>query len=67
MGIFRVLGSVLCIVGIVLVIFGIAATEKTGEKVVNEVTGHYTDKTMWYIIGGIAMIIGGAGITRIKR
>lgn len=67
MSIFRVLGTVLFIVGIVLVVFGIVATEKTGEKVINEVTGHYTDKTMWYIIGGIALIIGGAGITRIKR
>ncbi len=67
MSIFRVLGSILCIVGIVLVAFGIAATQKTGEKVLDEVTGHYTDKTMWYIFGGIALIVGGAGITRIKR
>jgi hypothetical protein len=64
---FRILGTILCVVGIVLVVFGIVATQKTGEKVVNEVTGHYTDKTMWYILGGIALIIGGAGITRIKR
>ena len=67
MSIFRVLGSILCVVGIVLVVFGIIATQKTGEKVVDEMTGHYTDKTMWYIIGGAALIIGGSGITRIKR
>ena len=67
MGTFRVLGMILCVVGIVLVVFGIIATQKTGEKVVDEVTGHYTDKTMWYIIGGAVLIIGGAGISRIKR
>ncbi len=31
---------------------------------VHGVTGEYTDKTMWYIIGGIALILAGAGLTR---
>ncbi len=64
---FRVLGAVAFIVGIVLLIFGINATQKTGEKIVDEVTGHYTDSTMWYIIGGIALMVAGAGVSRIKR
>ena len=67
MSLFRILGTVIFIVGVVLLIFGISATETTGEKIVDEVTGHYTDKTMWYIVGGIAMIVGGAGITQIKK
>lgn len=66
MNIFRVLGTTLFIVGGVLLVFGIVATQKTGEKVVGEVTGHFTDQTMWYIVGGIAMIAGGYGLTRVK-
>jgi len=67
MNIFRVIGTTLLIVGGVLLVFGIAATQKTGEQVVGKVTGRYTEQTMWYIIGGIALIAGGFGLTRIKE
>lgn len=66
MNIFRILGTILVVVGIALIGFGFIATQKAGEKVVGEVTGHYTDKTMWYIIGGIALVAGGIGISRVK-
>lgn len=66
MNIFRVIGTTLLIIGGVLLVFGIAATQKTGEKVVGEVTGRYSDQTMWYIVGGIALIAGGFGLTRVK-
>jgi hypothetical protein len=67
MSIFRVIGMTLFIIGVVLLVMGIIATQSTGEKVFGEVSGHYTNTTMWYIIGGIALIAGGYGITRIKR
>ena len=67
MNIFRVIGVTLFIVGVILLIFGIISTQSTGEKVMGELSGHYTNTTMWYIIGGIALIAGGLGITRIKR
>ncbi len=66
MSIFRMIGTAAFLVGIVLVVFGVIATQKSGEKTVSEVTGHYTDTTMWYFIGGIALIVAGAGVTRIK-
>ena len=64
---FRFLGMVVFIVGVVLLILGIVATQNTSESIVHGVTGEYTDKTMWYIIGGIALILGGAGLTRIRK
>lgn len=66
MKISRVLGTVCILVGIVLLVLGIVATQQTGEKVVEGVTGHFTNQTVWYIVGGIALIAGGFGIRRIK-
>jgi hypothetical protein len=66
MAISRILGTICVVVGIVLLVLGVIATQRTGEKVVGEVTGHFTNQTMWYIIGGIALIAGGFGIRRIK-
>jgi hypothetical protein len=67
MNIFRVLGMTVLVIGVVLLVFGISATQKTGEKVRDELTGHYSSSTVWYIIGGLALIVGGAGLTCIKR
>ncbi len=64
---FRVIGFVCMIVGIVLLVFGILATQKAGEQIVEGLTGHFTDTTMWYIIGGIVLLVGGWGLTRIRK
>lgn len=62
----RIIGTIAILVGAVLVVLGIISTQKTGEKIVGEVTGHYTSKTVWYIVGGIALVAGGFGLRRIK-
>lgn len=62
----RNLGFVLMVVGIVLLIVGITASQKTGEQVMSEITGHYTNQTTWYIFGGIALIIVG-GISSFRK
>ena len=63
----RVLGTIVIFVGAVLVVLGIMATQKTGEKVMGEVTGHYTNTTVWYIVGGVALIAGGFGLRRLGK
>lgn len=63
----RIIGSVAILVGAVLIVLGFMATDKTGEKLKKEVTGHYTNKTVWYIVGGIALIGGGFGLRRLKK
>ena len=51
--------------GIVLVIFGVAATESFSSDISRFFTGSPTDKAIWMLIGGIAaVIIGLAGLLR---
>ena len=59
----RVIGIVIVAVGIALLAFGIYSTDVFREKVNKNVTGRYTDKTMWYIIGGIALIVAGGSVS----
>lgn len=55
----RILGLVILVVGVILLGFGLNASQAAAEQVVEAVSGRYTDHTMWYIVGGIAMIVGG--------
>jgi len=51
--------------GIVLVIYGVAASKSFNSDVSRFFTGSPTDKTMWLLVGGIvAIIIGLAGLLR---
>ena len=51
--------------GIVLVVFGVSATNSFNSDVSRFFTGSPTDRTMWLLIGGIvAIIIGLAGLFR---
>lgn len=58
----RVLGIVLLVVGLLLVGFGLNATESVSDSVSEGFTGRFTDKTMWYLIGGAALAIGGLAL-----
>ncbi len=51
--------------GIVLVIYGVAASESFSSDVSRFFTGSPTDKTMWLLVGGIvAIVIGLVGLLR---
>jgi hypothetical protein len=51
--------------GIVLVIYGVSASNSFSSDVSRFFTGSPTDKTMWLLVGGIAaIIIGLAGLWR---
>lgn len=57
----RAVGIAILVVGIVILGFGLNSALTITEKVVEGVSGRYTSNTMWYIIGGIALIVlGGA-------
>jgi hypothetical protein len=53
------LGIALLVIGIVLIIFGINASESFGSDVSRFFTGSPTDKSIWLLIGGIASAIVG--------
>jgi len=51
--------------GIVLVVYGIAASESLSSDISRFFTGSPTDKTIWLLVGGIvAIIIGLFGLLR---
>ncbi len=55
----RILGIVLLIVGIVLLAFGLHASNSAVDQVSNTFIGRFTQTTMWYIIGGIGLAVIG--------
>jgi divalent metal cation (Fe/Co/Zn/Cd) transporter len=61
----KAVSLVILVAGIVLVVFGVAATESFSSDISRFFTGTPTDKAIWMLIGGIvAIIIGLAGLLR---
>lgn len=56
------IGIILLVGGLIALYFGIAATGSMGERVVEGVTGRYTDSTLWYLIGGGVASAGGLAL-----
>lgn len=55
------LGVALVVVGVVLLVMGITASESIGSDFSRFFTGKPTDKSIWLIIGGIVSLGLGAG------
>jgi len=55
----RIVGFVLVIVGVILLIVGMNASHSMADRVSNTFTGRFTDRTTWYILGGIAVALLG--------
>jgi hypothetical protein len=54
-----IFGGVLLVIGIVLLIVGMNSSHSVADQVSNTFSGRFTQDTMWYIIGGIALgVIG---------
>ncbi len=62
MTLIRIVGLVLLAIGVVLLIFGYNASQSLNEQIVEGFTGRFTQRTMGYLIGGIAAIVGGASL-----
>lgn len=61
----KTIGIVLLAVGIMLIIFGVNASNSFNSDVSRFFSGHPTDETMWYLIGGVvACIIGVVALVR---
>jgi uncharacterized protein DUF3185 len=59
----RIIGLALLVVGVVLLLFGLNASDSFNDSVKEGLTGRYTDKTMWYIVGGAGTAALGAALT----
>ena len=61
----RLLSLALLVGGIILIIYGLSASESIGSGFSRLFTGSPTDKTIWLLLGGIvAAAIGAGGIFR---
>ena len=64
----KTLSLALLIGGVVLVIFGIQATNSFSSDISRFFTGSPTDKAVWMLIGGaVASVAGFAGLTMMGR
>jgi hypothetical protein len=53
------LGVALLVGGLILLYFGYNASESITEGVTEAVTGSYSDKTMYFLVGGaVAAVVG---------
>jgi drug/metabolite transporter (DMT)-like permease len=59
MSIQRIIGIVLLAGGVVCIVLGITASRSFGNHLSNFFTGHPTQATLWYLVGGIAAAIVG--------
>ena len=59
----RIVGIVLLVVGIVLFVMGMNASDSVADKVSDTFTGRFTDKTTWFIVGGIGTALLGLLMT----
>lgn len=55
------IGPALIVLGIVLVIFGVRASQSLGSDVSRFFTGNPTDRAVWLLIGGGVAIVAGLG------
>jgi amino acid permease len=61
----KAVSLVILVAGIVLVIYGVAATESFSSDISRFFTGTPTDKAIWMLLGGIVVaIIGLVGLLR---
>lgn len=60
MSVSSIFGLILLIVGVFLIGAGLQKTQTFTNKVVEGITGRYTQTTLWMLIGGgLLMLIGG--------
>ena len=59
------LSLVLLVIGAILLFYGLKAGDSVGSDVSRAVTGAPTDKTIWFLVGGvIAGLVGLFGLFR---
>ncbi|HWB19974.1 MAG TPA: DUF3185 family protein [Phycisphaerales bacterium] len=63
----RIVGIVIFVLGIALLIVGVNASDSFADQFTKAFTGHFTDGTTWYILGGCALGLLGLLLTVFGR
>jgi LPXTG-motif cell wall-anchored protein len=56
------LGIALLVVGVILIVFGMNASASLGSRLSEFFTGAPSDRTIWFLVVGIAASIAGLGM-----
>ena len=59
----RITGVMMLVSGIVLLIIGITASDSMADQMSRFFTGRFTETTLWYLVGGAALAVGGLSLT----
>ncbi len=62
----KTIGIVLLLVGVLLLVLGANASASFASELSRIFTGYPTDSTMWLLVGGVASLALGAGLTAIE-
>lgn len=58
----KLLGLVILVAGLALIAYGLSPSQEIKEQVIEGISGVETHSTMWYIVGGLILIFGGASV-----
>ncbi len=58
----RVVGLALVAAGIVLLVYAYNASHSVSSDISRVFTGNPTDRTLWFMAGGIVCLVAGAGV-----
>jgi len=65
---YKAFSTALLVGGLALILFGINASKSLGSDISRLFTGNPTDKTIWFLVGGIVIgVIGLVGLVRNTR
>ncbi len=60
----RILSLAVLAAGIVLIVYGVAASDSFSSEISKAFTGSPTDRTIWLLAGGAALaVVGGYGLS----
>ncbi|MBY0511256.1 MAG: DUF3185 family protein [Rhodospirillaceae bacterium] len=55
----KILGITIAVIGAILLVVGYRASGTPVDQLSDAFTGSYTDRTMLYLIAGVAAVVGG--------
>ena len=55
----QIVGIVALVLGVVLLGFAYQSSNAPLDQISSAFTGRYTNQTMWYLFGGIGIVLGG--------